>query len=142
MTQLTEQDARQMFAVANSRNVDKVVEQFAEDATFQIPAMATPIRGKQAIREYLKGTFEAFPDWTNDIAHVYLSGNETVVVNSVHGTHTGPWTGMDGKSIAPTNKKFVQDQMTRVVVDEKGHVTSLRAYGNPSDLYRQLGISK
>ncbi len=142
MTQLTEQDARQMFAVANTRNVEKVVEQFAEDATFQLPTMVTPIHGKQAIREYLKGTFEAFPDWTNDITHVYVSGNETVAVNSIRGTHTGPLTGTDGKSIAPTNKKFVQDEMTRVVVNEQGQVKSLRAYGNPSDLYRQLGLSK
>jgi len=142
MRQLTEQDARQMFAVANTRNVDKVVEQFSEDATFQIPSMERPIQGKQAIREYLKGTFEAFPDWTNEITQVFVSGNETVIVNSIHGTHTGPLTGTDGKTVAPTHKKFVQDEMTRVVVNENGQVRSLRAYGNPADLYRQLGLPK
>jgi len=129
-----------MFAVANTRNVEKVVDQFSEEATFQIPSMDKAIRGKQAIREYLKGAFEAFPDWSNEIKQVYVSGNETVVVNSVHGTHSGPLRGADGKSIAPTHRKFVQDEMTRVVLNEKGQVLSLRAYGNPSDLYRQLGL--
>lgn len=142
MTQLTEQDARQMIAVVNTRNVDRVVEQYAEDATFQIPELNSPLNGKEAIRSYLKGAFEAFPDWTLDITKVFVSGDETVIVNSVRGTHTGPLTGADGKSIAPTHKKFVEDQMTRIVLNEKGKVKSLRAYGNPAELYRQLGLSK
>ena len=142
MTQLTEQDARQMFAVANTRNVDQIVEQYADDATFQIPALDSPLRGKEAIRSYLKGSFEAFPDWTLDVAKVFVSGDETVIVHSVSGTHTGPLAGADGKSIAPTHKKFVEDQMTRVALNEKGKVKSLRSYGNPADLYRQLGLSK
>jgi|HubBroStandDraft_1064217.scaffolds.fasta_scaffold31129_2 ketosteroid isomerase-like protein len=142
MTQLTEQDARQLFATTNSRNLDKALEQFSEDAVFQVPMMDSPIHGKKAIREFLTGAWTAFPDFSNEVTHVYVSGNETVIVNSIHGTHSGPLVGSDGKSIAATNKKFVQDEMTRVVVDEKGHVKSLRAYGNPSDLYRQLGLSK
>ena len=76
------------------------------------------------------------------MSKVFVSGDETLVVNSIRGTFTGPLTGQDGKTIAPTNKKFVQEQMTRVVLNEKGKVKSLRAYGNPSDLYHQLGLSK
>jgi len=142
MTQMTEQDARQMIAVVNTRNVDQVVEQYADDATFQLPNLATPICGKDAIRSYLKESFAAFPDWTLDVTKVFVSGDETVIVNSVRGTNTGPMRGADGKSIAPTHKKFVQDQMTRVVLNEKGKVQSLRAYGNPADIDRQLGLSK
>jgi|SRR5580693_8993124 ketosteroid isomerase-like protein len=142
MTQLTEQSARDMIAVVNTRNVEKVVDQYAEDATFQVPDMTTPLHGRTEIRDFLTGSFAAFPDWTLDITKVFVSGDETVVVNSVRGTHTGPLTGKDGKTIAPTNKKFVSDQMTRIVLNENGKVQSLRAYGNPSDLYVQLGLSK
>jgi len=142
MTQLTEQDARQMIAVVNTRNVEKVMEQYAEDATFQVPVLETPIRGKDAIRAFVTGNFTAFPDWTIDITKVFVQGDETVIVNHVHGTNTGPLTGTDGKSIAPTNRKFAQDQMTRVIFDQKGKVHSLRAYGDASQLYHQLGISK
>jgi ketosteroid isomerase-like protein len=138
MAQLTEQDARQMIAVVNTRNVDKVVDQYAEDASYQVPNMESPIRGKEAIRTYLTNAFAAFPDWTMDVGKVIVSGDETIVVNSVHGTHTGPFTAPDGKAIVPTNKKFVQEQLTRVVVDEKGKVTMFRAYGNPSAMNRML----
>jgi len=142
MTQLTEDQARQMFTVVNSRNVDKIVEQYADDATFQVPTTATPLRGKDAIRGFLSGSFAAFPDWTTDVSKVYVSGNDVVVVNSVRGTHTGPLTMTDGQTIAATNKKFVQSQVTRVVLNEKGQVLSLHAYGHPADLAQQLGIAK
>ena len=138
MTQLTEQDARQMIAVVNTRNVDKVVDQYAENASYQVPSLESPILGKEAIRSYLTSAFAAFPDWTMDVNKVIVSGNEAIVVNSVHGTHTGPFTGTDGKAVVPTNKTFVQEQLTRVVVDEKGKVSLFRAYGNPSRMNRLL----
>jgi ketosteroid isomerase-like protein len=124
-------DARQVFALANSRNVDRVMEQYADGATFQVPENEAPLRGKPAIRAFLTANFAAFPDWTIEITKVFLSGDETVVVNSVHGTNTGPLTQSDGHSAAPTNRPFVQEQLTRVVFDENGRVESLRSYGNP-----------
>ncbi len=138
MTQLTEPVARQMVDVVNTRNVEKLMEQYAENASFQVPNLEAPIEGKTAIRSYLTSAFAAFPDWTMDINKVIVSGNEAIVVNSVHGTHTGPFTGSDGKAVAPTNKTFVQEQLTRVVVDESGKVSLFRAYGNPSRMNRLL----
>jgi steroid delta-isomerase-like uncharacterized protein len=142
MTQPTEHEARQMIAVVNTRNVDSILEQYAEDATFQAPNLPMALRGKAAIRSFLSGSFTAFPDWTIDVRRVYVSGNDVVVVNSVSGTHSGPLTGQDGKAIAPTHKKFAQEQVTRVVLNERGKVQSLHAYGNPAELYQQLGLSK
>ncbi|MGC2288367.1 MAG: nuclear transport factor 2 family protein [Thermoplasmata archaeon] len=142
MTQLTEQEARQMIAVVNTRNVDKILEQYAEDATFQVPTQDAPLHGKTAIRGFLAGSFQAFPDWTQDVKNVYVSGHDVVVLNSVHGTHTGPLTAQDGKSIAPTNKKVIQEQMARVVLNEAGKIQSFRAYGIASDLNQQLGLAR
>lgn len=142
MTQLTEQEVRQMIAVVNTRNVEKVVEQYADNATFQVPSLESPLRGKDAIRSYLEESFAAFPDWTMDVSKVFISGDETVVVNSIRGTHTGPLVSPNGTAIPPTNKKFVQDQMTRVVLNSSGKVQSLRAYGNPGEVFPQLGLPK
>ena len=142
MTQLSEQDARQMIAVVNTRNVDTIVEQYAEDATFQAPNMESPIHGKAAIRGFLAGSFTAFPDWTMDVSKVVVTGNDVAVVNSVRGTHTGPLAQPNGQPIAPTNRKFVQDQMTHVVLNASGKVQSLRSYGNPAELTQQLGLPK
>lgn len=138
MTQLTETEARQFVDVVNTRNVEKVMDQYAENASFQVPNLDAPIQGKEAIRSYLTSALAAFPDWTVDVIKVIVSGNEVIVVNSVKGTHTGPFTGSDGKAVVPTNKTFVQEQLTRVVVDETGKIATFRAYGNPSRMNRLL----
>jgi steroid delta-isomerase-like uncharacterized protein len=131
-----------MIAIVNTHNADKIVEQYADDVTFQVPGLDAPLHGKVAIRDFLKGNFEAFPDWTMDITKVFVSADETVLVSSARGTHTGPMIGKDGTSVAPTHKKFVQDEMIRVTLNEKGQVKSLRSYGNSADTLRQLGLSK
>jgi ketosteroid isomerase-like protein len=138
MTQLTEQHARQIFADVNTRNVDKIVGHYADNATFQVPNLDAPLVGKEAIRTYVSSALAAFPDWTMEVKEILVSGHEAVVVNSVHGTHTGPYTTKDGKSVQPTNKKLNQEQLTRVVVNEDGKVSLFRAYGNPSSINRML----
>ncbi|MCI4361017.1 MAG: nuclear transport factor 2 family protein [Thermoplasmata archaeon] len=140
MGQLTEQDARLLIANVNTRDVEKVVAQYAEDATFQVPNLDEPVRGKDAIRAFLSGSFAAFPDWRMVVSKVIVSGGETIVVNSVHGTHSGHRKGADGQSIPPTNMKFSQDQLTRVVFNKDGKVQSLRAYGYPTEMSRQVGF--
>ncbi|MFZ1023372.1 MAG: ester cyclase [Thermoplasmata archaeon] len=140
MTAVTETQAREMIAVVNSRNVEKVLDQYAEDATFQGPGQEHPIQGKEALRAFYTGSFAAFPDWTLNVTTLSVVGNEVLIVNSVGGTHDGPWASPEGKSIPATHRKFAQEQMTRVVLNEKGKVQSVRAYGNPADLTRQLGL--
>jgi steroid delta-isomerase-like uncharacterized protein len=140
VTAITEPQIREMIAVVNSRNVDKVLDQFAEDASFQTPALDNAVHGKAAIRMAYVDAFAAFPDWTVEPKTISVVGSEVLIVNSVHGTHDGPLTGAAGKSIPATHRKFSQEQMTRVVLNEKGKVQLLRAYGNPAEMLRQLGL--
>ena len=129
-----------MIANVNSRNIEKVMAQYAEDATFQVPNLDEPVRGKEAIRAFLMRSFAAFPDWRMVVAKVIVSGGETIVVNSVGGTQTGRLTGTDGEEIPPTNLRFMQDQLTRVIFNREGKVQSLRAYGYPTESSRQVGF--
>jgi ketosteroid isomerase-like protein len=142
LTQLTEQEVRQMIAVVNSRNVEKIVDQYADDATFQVPNLEKPLHGKAAIRSHLTESFVAFPDWTMEVSKVFLQGNDVIVVDSVSGTHTGPLNAVDGTAVAPTNKKFVQEQMTRLVLNQSGKVQSLRSYGNAANARPATGLPK
>lgn len=141
LSQTTEQNAHRMIANVNSRDVEKVLEQYAENASFQVPSLDAPIHGKDAIRAFYKESFVAFPDWNMNVTKVIVSGGETIVVNSIRGTHRGPLPGSDGRSFAPTNKRFVLEQLTRVIFDESDKVLSLRSYGNPADVTRQLGLA-
>jgi steroid delta-isomerase-like uncharacterized protein len=140
MTAVTEPQIREMFAVVNTRNVDKVLDQYAEDATLQMPSEEHILQGKAAIRTAYVNAFAAFPDWTVEPKTISVVGSEVLIVNSVHGTHDGPLTAAAGKSIPATHRKFSQEQMTRIVLNEKGKVQSLRAFGNPAEVLRQLGL--
>src|SRR5580692_2605630 len=131
MSRTTEQNARTLIDNANGRNIERVLEQYAEDASFQVPSMEAPIQGKEAIREFLRGNFAAFPDWRMDVAKLIVSGGETIVVNSVHGTHKGPLVGHDGGMVAPTSRRFTQDQLTRIVFNDADKVQLIRSYGDP-----------
>jgi steroid delta-isomerase-like uncharacterized protein len=140
MTAVTEPQVREMFAVVNTRNVDKVLDQYAEDASFQGFAEEQPIRGKAAIRTALTNEFVAFPDWTSEPKTISVVGNEILAVNSVRGTHDGAYTTASGKSYPATHRKFSQEQMTRIVLNETGKVQSVKAFGNPAEMLRQLGL--
>jgi hypothetical protein len=140
MMHTTEQNARQLVQNFNSRNLDRAVAQFADNATFQFPGMEVAITGKDAIRAFLKDGYTAFPDWRMDVSKIIISGGETIVVHSVHGTHTGPWVGGDGIVVPPTSRKFTQDQLTRVTFNNTDQILTYRGYGNPGDITRQLGL--
>jgi hypothetical protein len=128
----TEADTRQLYAVVNSRNVDRAVEQYAVGASFQVPELDFPLLGKPAIRAFLTAKFAAYPDWNHRVTKVLLSGDEAAVVSSVQGTRAGPPAGSDGAPTAATSPPFVREQLTWVVFDGDGRVASLRAYGEPS----------
>ena len=141
MPEITENDARKYAELVNTRNVDEILERYAEDATFQNPMLAEPVKGKAAIREALAGGFSAFPDWHTDIRSVAVKGNEVFTTQTLSGTHLGPLPGPGGRTIPPTQRKFSVDGMVHFVVDETGKITSLRAYGDSPGLFRQLGVS-
>ena len=140
MPPLTEKDAREMIARANTRNVDLVVDQYAEDAVFEMPGAPKPFRGKEEIRAFEKQNYTAFPDWTMNVKTIAVSGNEVLIVGSGTGTHTGPLTGYDGKLIPPTNKKVVIEGVTHLVLNDEGKIKSFRLYGDPLAIRQQLGL--
>jgi steroid delta-isomerase-like uncharacterized protein len=140
MTELTESDARRMVDLTNSRNVDQILEQYAEDATFQNPMLPGPVTGKEAIRSAIAGAYTAFPDWRLDLKSVAVKGNEVFTTYTANGTHQGPLATASGKTIPATQRRVSIDAMSHILIDEKGKIKSLRAYGNPLEVFRQLGI--
>ncbi len=140
MPEFTESDARKFVEVVNTRNVDKILEGYAEDATFQNPMLEAPVTGKAAIRDALAGGFAAFPDWHAEIKSVAVKGHEVFTTQTLSGTHQGPLPGPGGTTIPPTQRKFAIEGMVHLVVDEGGKIRSLRAYGDTRGLFRQLGI--
>jgi steroid delta-isomerase-like uncharacterized protein len=140
MKTLTEREALDMVNIANSRKVDQILEQYADDAVLEMPGEPKPFVGKEAIRAFEKENYTAFPDWTLNVKTVAVTGNEVLIVGTGSGTHEGPITGFDGQTIAPTHKKVVIEGMTHIVLNDGGKIKSFRVYGDSQAIREQLGI--
>ena len=88
---------RQISAAFNSRDVDRIVECFAEDGVFCLSRGPEPVgrtlRGKAVIRQVLADRFKQIPDmrWENE--EYVLAGNRAVSIWTVKGN------GGDGEAL-------------------------------------------
>jgi ketosteroid isomerase-like protein len=82
----------------NSRDLDRIMSFFAEDATFLMAsgpeAVGRTVRGKAAIAKVLGDRFKVIPDMRWDHVHRYVSGNRAVTVWRVRG-HAQDGTVLD-----------------------------------------------
>ena len=76
-------------AAFNSRDVDRIVDCFTEDAVFYLARgpepVGRPLRGKAAIRTALADRFKQIPDMRWDHEEYILAGNRAVSVWTVRG---------------------------------------------------------
>ena len=142
MPELTTDDVARWMKAANSGDINRMMAEFADDATAYGVLGSGRYVGKQAIRTWLSGVLVSFPDLREELKTVVVRGNEALGVETMTGTHTGPIRTADGKEIPPTHRKFSWDLMVHLVADETGRIKSYRLYGNPLELFQQLGLGR
>jgi taurine dehydrogenase small subunit len=88
---------REISAAFNSRDVDRIVSHFAEDAVFCLARGPEPVgrtlRGKAAIRQALADRFKQIPDMRWDGQDYILAGDRGVSLWTVRGK------GTDGEAL-------------------------------------------
>jgi ketosteroid isomerase-like protein len=88
---------RAISAAFNSRDVERIVDCFADDATFCLArgpeAVGRTLRGKAAIRKALTDRFGQIPDMRWDGQEYILAGDQAVSLWIVRGT------GADGEAL-------------------------------------------
>ena len=95
--QLTEELMQAISAAFNSRDVERIVSYFAEDAVFCLARGPEPVgrtlRGKAAIRKALSDRFRQIPDMRWDGQDYILAGDQAVSIWTVRGK------GADGEDL-------------------------------------------
>ncbi len=140
MPELTEHEVKRLIEVSNSHDAERAIAEFADDATYELPLLPEPLKGKEAIRTFFSGGYTAFPDYHDEPTKILISGNEIVTFDTITGTHRGPFFGPDGKPVPATHRKISTTNVTHWVLDHNGKIKSLRIYGNPLEFYKQLGL--
>ena len=95
--QLTAELMQAISAAFNSRDVERIVSYFAEDAVFCLARGPEPVgralRGKAAIRKALSDRFRQIPDMRWDGQDYILAGAQAVSIWTVRGK------GADGEDL-------------------------------------------
>jgi ketosteroid isomerase-like protein len=88
---------REISAAFNSRDVDRIVSYFADDAVFCLARGPEPVgrtlRGKETIRKTLAARFKVIPDMRWDHKEYIFAGNRAISVWTVRGK------GSDGEEL-------------------------------------------
>lgn len=94
---------RAIAAAFNSRDVERIVAFFAEDAVFFMASGPEPVgrtvAGKAAIRQVLATRFQAMPDMHWAIDHEYVCGDRAVSVWRVTGRSLDGATVLDCQGV-------------------------------------------
>ena len=126
--------AQKYFAAWNKRDPAAIVATFAEGGTYSDPTTGGELTG-EAIAEYTKGLFEAFPDLSFDVVSKESAGNGKVAAQwLMQGTNSGPMAGNPptGGTIALPGADFFE------VAGDK--IRSVQGYFDQRMFVEQLGL--
>ena len=136
MSDLKAEFRRQMEALyARNLTVDDV---FAEDAEILLPGRA-PIRGREAIGDFVRQFLVAFPDYTLTIQSLIAEGDTVALEFSSAGTHAGPLR-LPGGEVPATGKRFSHAGVIVATRDRNGKLSSYHEYFDRLEFMAQLGL--
>ena len=121
--------------VLSRQDVEGVLSFYSDDVVFIDISMAEPLRGKPAMREFMRGMYEAFSDLRAENLNVF--GNDVFVAAEYDlvGTNDGP---LDGQPA--TGKSFRLPAVS--VYEARGDIFVRETfYWDSATLARQLDLA-
>ncbi len=132
--QAVEQRVRSYFEAMDRRDVDAMLEHWAEDG-FEDMVPVGVIRGHEELRKSLATQFAAMPDMRTTVTRLIAGEHNCAVEWRIEGTFDGgPYMGLE-----PTGS-HVELRGTDLIELEDGQITSLTAYFDSSSYARQIGL--
>jgi len=118
----------------NQENLIKASELLTDQVRFHDPVFPSMNPGIQNIKHHIQTCRKAFPDLRFTIDDTIAERNEVVVHWTAHGTHKGPFLGME-----PTNRK-VTIEGTSIYRLEASRIAEAYANWNLATMMAQLGV--
>jgi hypothetical protein len=121
--------------VEEARDLDAVVDTFADDCFLENVALGTRSEGRAAVRRSYEALFGAFSD-LSPTSEGFAYGDDVFVTwGTVHGTFDGPWLGLE-----PTHRSFTC-AFTNVVPFVGGKMQGERLLLDIASLCSQVGLN-
>lgn len=123
------------LAVLSKQDVEGVLSFYSDDVVFVDISQVEPLVGKVAMRDFMRGMYEAFPDLRVDNINAFGDDTYVAAEYDLLGTNLGPFDGQP-----PTGKSF---RVQAASVYEARGETFVREtfYWDSASLLRQLGLA-
>lgn len=126
-------------AAWNGCDTDAMAGLLTDDIEWTDPAMPEPARGIPAVHEFMRMSFQAFPDLRfsePEPPAIAVNGELVLWVWHMEGTNQGE---ISPPGFAPTGRAIALDGVDRWTMRD-GRIARYRAFYDMNDLARQLGI--
>jgi steroid delta-isomerase-like uncharacterized protein len=130
---------KRYVAAWNGCNTDAMGELLTDDIVWVDPALPEPARGIPAVQEFMRMSFQIFPDLVfsePDPPHLTMDGDLIAWAWTMEGSFRGP---IDPPGFAPTGKRMKVDGVDLWRMRD-GRIDDYRAFYDMNDMVRQLGI--
>jgi len=129
--------AQRQIDAWNRHDADAVTAGYAEDATYHTPRFDHPVKGRQAIGDWIKSVLKAYPDIRFEVISSGDIGGGLVAMQLVlHATNTGPF--MDG---TPPTGRTVTYPLASFAQVEGNKYRSEHIYLDRQGVAEQLGLT-
>ena len=126
-----EKIVKELFEAYNRRDIDFIINHFADDLIFVQPSGETI--GKDELPQAYSMLFDVFQDGKWSIPRVISKGNVVAVEILVEGTHTGEFLG-----IPATGKKIDVHAVWFIDFNEEGKIERVIDYWNERRFIAQV----
>ena len=123
----------------NARDWDRALAGYAESIVLHAPGLPEPLKGREAVKGWISGFVDAFPDMKTTVRNAFGQGDWVVMEEEFTGTHTGTLVSPDGSEIPATNKPVKMWSAT-VLKLENGQITEDHTYFDLLGFMGQLGL--
>jgi steroid delta-isomerase-like uncharacterized protein len=126
-------------AAWNQCDTDAMAELITEDIVWVDPALPEPARGIPAVQEFMRMSFQTFPDLRfsePDSPHLSVDGDLIAWAWTMEGTFRG---AIDPPGFAPTGKRMKVNGVDLWQMRD-GRIADYRAFYDLNEMVRQLGI--
>lgn len=127
------------IAAWNAHDVERAVAVFPDDVVWIDTGSPQPMKGRDALRQYLQGWFSAFPDIKITITNRVATEDQVASELNFTGTNTGALQLAPGATIPATGKK-VNGKGTYFVRFKDSKPIEVHSYPDLAGMMMQLGL--
>lgn len=128
------------FAAWNAHDIDGSLALYSDEIVWIDVGIQEPLRGKEAVRQYIQGWFSAFPDVKLTVKNRLVTEDQVAGELEWSGTQSGPLQLGPGTPALPATGKKVVGKGTYFVRVKDNKAVEVHTYPDNVGLMIQLGL--